>query len=264
MFQIILKIVEIYKKLFFFFCRNAIDEMEEDELQLWESMAQKTFTHMYEQQYGKIILHLQDNALFGEKALIENKPRAASVCTVQETDCMYLEKEDFDVLINQFKLFQQIKNNFLIQMFPIFNTLVTSGKVFERLCRFFVEDNTYHNQIIIREGQKFSNHNSKVYLIQEGEFRVFKSYKVQMMSDKKLFHYVTQTMSLGTLVKGEFFGEEVNQLQCKYNIYIHICENRTKIEFFCVFLQSLKQDEGCYIYSIQCQTFQGKIMSLEK
>lgn len=139
--------------------------MDEKELKLWEKRTEKLYEQKFEQNYGNIILYQQDNALFGEKALIENKPRAASICTVQETDCMYLEKRDFYVLVTQFKQFQQIKNNFLIQMFPVFNTLVTSGKQFERLCRFFVEDNSYHNQIVIKEGKKFSNATSRVYLI---------------------------------------------------------------------------------------------------
>lgn len=43
-------------------------------------------------EYGKIIAEVDEGALLGEKALIENKPRAATICTKTQCEFLILNK----------------------------------------------------------------------------------------------------------------------------------------------------------------------------
>ena len=46
---------------------------------------------------------------FGEKALLENKPRSATVIAKTDCDFMILYKKDFEVIISRFRKIQEKK-----------------------------------------------------------------------------------------------------------------------------------------------------------
>ncbi len=62
-------------------------------------ISEKDFLLFVESEYGKVILEMQTGDFFGEKALIENKPRALTVLAKSDCDLMVLEKKDFDIVI---------------------------------------------------------------------------------------------------------------------------------------------------------------------
>lgn len=48
--------------------------------------------------YGKLLQKLPPGKIVGEKALIDNKPRSATVVTMEESEFLILYKEDFEII----------------------------------------------------------------------------------------------------------------------------------------------------------------------
>jgi CRP-like cAMP-binding protein len=48
------------------------------------------------EKWGILLVKLQSGFLFGEKALVDNAPRAATALTMEDTELIYIEKSDFD------------------------------------------------------------------------------------------------------------------------------------------------------------------------
>ena len=81
---------------------------------------------------------MSDGDFFGERALSENKPRAATVFTTMDTHLAIINKNDFELVINDYRKIYKYKKDFLLKVFPFLKKLVVStGKVFERIIRFF-------------------------------------------------------------------------------------------------------------------------------
>jgi len=106
---------------------------------------------------------------FGELALIEDKPRAASIICNEPCYFGVLSKE---VFINILKVQEQEKQKERIAFFrsiPYFSkwTGITLSKFW-----YNSEENNYiRNQVVFKEGKKWD----KIYIIKTGEFELTKS-----------------------------------------------------------------------------------------
>ncbi|CAG9329582.1 unnamed protein product [Blepharisma stoltei] len=154
------------------------------------------------------VVQLGNGAAFGELALENSKPRAASVKCKVQTHFVVLEKSDYDHMIS--KLVREKRNqlvNFLHAL-PIFNKS-TKGTL-SKLTYNFKEKNYIKNQVVYREGEDADS----VYLIRQGEFAFYKRitverglsrYPKEIKSLNKDYSHQSQISILGV---GELFGEE--------------------------------------------------------
>ena len=56
-----------------------------------------------EKEYGTIVAEMNPGTIFGEKALVDNKPRAATIITKSDCEFLVIEKKDFELILNKFK-----------------------------------------------------------------------------------------------------------------------------------------------------------------
>lgn len=64
---------------------------QEDD-QMKNDIPESDFMTVLNEQYGKLVLEIGEGSLFGEKALIDNKPRAATICSKTHCECLILLK----------------------------------------------------------------------------------------------------------------------------------------------------------------------------
>lgn len=53
---------------------------------------------------SKVVMELKDNSYFGERALLESKPRAANVIAVKDCDCLCIDKAAFEEVLGPLKV----------------------------------------------------------------------------------------------------------------------------------------------------------------
>ena len=65
---------------------------QEDNNEKRNCISDNDFVTVLGMEYGNMILEIEEGALVGEKALIENKPRAATICTKSPCELLILLK----------------------------------------------------------------------------------------------------------------------------------------------------------------------------
>ncbi|KAL4461406.1 hypothetical protein ABPG73_017683 [Tetrahymena malaccensis] len=186
------------------------------------------------------IRDLNEGESFGELALIDKKPRSATVTCL--TDCHFItfDKISFDKIIKnqQIKQFKEellrLKKNYLFSRF--------SGNSLKTLYLLFQIIPYKKGDVIVKEGEK----SDKIYVVREGEFKVSRTAYIKIEADatsqlnvnqkKKesivvdvIYHKINLSYyfkQLGILGPNQSFGEEEFFTQEKRKVNV-VCLSRT-------------------------------------
>lgn len=158
-------------------------------------------------------------ASFGELALLDNRPRAATIKCREDCEFAILDKQHFNEILKekeQKKLYENV--DFL------FNMRVFHGLSFAALKSLFYHTNEMkiiRKQIIYRKGDDANS----IYIIREGEFLL--SIDVEIPIEEKCNEKlrlrkdkIVKTLELSILSPGQIFGEEEIMEKTKRNTTI--------------------------------------------
>ena len=154
------------------------------------------------------VLVYKDGDSFGELALIEKHPRAASIFTKTECHVAVLEKNDYNrILANLMKKRRNELIDFLKKQ-AIFRNWTKGSLLKISYC--FYEKKYTKDKIIFFEGQKIEF----LYLIKEGEVKLMKKIKVDLidanetMTKKTVYlkKFYSHKADIGLLSAGELLG----------------------------------------------------------
>ncbi|KAL4479216.1 hypothetical protein ABPG72_011428 [Tetrahymena utriculariae] len=172
------------------------------------------------------IRDLNEGESFGELALIDKKPRSATVSCL--TDCHFItfDKISFDKIIKnqQIKQFKEellrLKKNYLFSRF--------SGNSLKTLYLLFQIIPYKKGDVIVKEGER----SDKIYVVREGEFKVSRTAYIKIEADATSQLNVNQkkkesiVVDLGILGPNQSFGEEEFFTQEKRKVNV-VCLSRT-------------------------------------
>jgi len=133
---------------------------------------------------------LKEGDYFGERALLKQEPRAANVIASVDTECLVLDRIDFNSLLGP--LADVLNHNLgmrVIKSIPMLKGL--SKAEIKKLMNALDETSYKPGDLIIKEGDNATS----FYIIREGEATVTKSISA------------TETSDVGSLSAGDFFGE---------------------------------------------------------
>ena len=123
----------------------------------------------FEFMYLKAVTTLQNGVGFGELALLNDKPRAASILTLEDTHFALLEKEDFNKIMAKALRDKFAEQVAFLTAFPFLASLTRITK--EKLW-FMMKPTKYSiGQVVVSEGEELNN----IYLVESGEFEVSKN-----------------------------------------------------------------------------------------
>jgi CRP-like cAMP-binding protein len=134
---------------------------------------------------------------FGELALLQEKPRAASVFC--ETDCSFgvIDKEDYVRIIGRHQhRVLEAKISFLASL-TIFSGWTRHS--IAKLTYWMTEQDYVRHKTIFKE----SNPSDAVYIIQDGEFKLYQTIKT---AESNSLHHRRHKVHIATLGKGELLG----------------------------------------------------------
>ena len=165
--------------------------------------------------YGVVVDSVHKGGFFGERALIEDKPRGATVVTVTHCELLVITKDVFMSLKGRFDKKKNKILEFMIQSIPTLDQLV-SKTILEKLYYLFKEQRFEYGYNVITEDTKGEH----VYLLFDGECEIVKNIKVdKTMTFQSSMTQISPLIGLGktnsqqvmlyTIPKGTFFGEEV-------------------------------------------------------
>lgn len=117
----------------------------------------------------KEVATLKEDAAFGELALINDKPRAATIQWCEPTTFAVLTKADYKkVFLAIEKKIQNQKIQFL-KSIPYFSKWTSMA--LSKFAYYFTDKHYIRNQVVFKEGQKWDN----IYIVKSGEFELTKS-----------------------------------------------------------------------------------------
>ncbi len=185
----IIKIGELSSRFYIILKGRVQVQQEESHILVPEkSFEKQTQKHMIN------IAFLRRGDFFGEQSLLANSPNTSTIVTIEPTTLLSLDKSDFVLFANQFRMVQQKLNvafEFveLLEEMEVFREL-SSQRVREISVR--MKPGKYaKGELIINEGEE----GDAFYVIKKGIVDVFKNYDTddeQMLSEMK---------------RGEYFGE---------------------------------------------------------
>ncbi|CAI2377406.1 unnamed protein product [Moneuplotes crassus] len=154
------------------------------------------------------VAQLQKGQCFGDMALIDYKPRSATIKCI--TDCFFavVSKQDYKKIVG--KLYKKIRERIhnLIRGVPYFADLKMND--LKKLSAYFEEIEYIRNNTIIKQNEQADN----VYLVKEGEFEVLKLINYTQprnTSNDKILHKSKlkyQLAKVGQLGVGKIFGDQ--------------------------------------------------------
>ncbi|CAK88255.1 unnamed protein product (macronuclear) [Paramecium tetraurelia] len=154
------------------------------------------------EKYGETIRILKRGEGFGDKALLENVPRALTACAyTQDLFLLILKKDDFDLIRQQFIQQMKEKKSLIFTKFPVQGDY--SSKQLEHLAYSFDVEQFQKNCVLTVDGLP----KKSFYLIQYGDILIEK-----MIND--------QMTKICILTKGQLLGEEIVMNEdgcCEYN-----------------------------------------------
>ncbi|CAD8139671.1 unnamed protein product [Paramecium pentaurelia] len=180
--------------------------------------------------FGETVRILKRGDGFGDRALIENVPRALTACAfTEDLFLLILKKDDFDLIRQQFIQQMKEKKSLIFTKFPVQGDY--SSKQLEQLAYSFDVEQFQKNCVITRDGQ----HKKSFYLIQFGDILLEKVINDQMVK-------------ICILTKGQLLGEEIAMNEdgcCEYNAIVLSNEATLmvihKLEFLQKFPEECKQ-----------------------
>lgn len=142
--------------------------------------AKKNFTF----QVLQPVAECEGGYAFGELALLNDKPRSATVMTLEDTHFAILEKDDFKKIMAK-----SLRNKFAAQVsflskFPFLSGMTRITK--EKLGYLMKKTKYTHGQVILSEGEDVKS----LYLIESGEFEINKKVFLEKKRDSTLAYYL--------------------------------------------------------------------------
>lgn len=123
----------------------------------------------FEFMFLKAVTTLNNGIGFGELALLNDKPRAATILTLEDTHFALLEKDDFNKIMAKALRDKFAEQVAFLTAFPFLSNLTRITK--EKLC-FMMKPTKYtFGQVVINEGEELNN----IFLVESGEFEVSKN-----------------------------------------------------------------------------------------
>ncbi|CAG9333735.1 unnamed protein product [Blepharisma stoltei] len=156
-----------------------------------------------------LIAEIGDGESFGERSLLLGTKRAATVIAVEDCSLGVLVASDYKKILESF---MEDRYNVLIEMLrhlPMFKD--QSLNYLQRFTYYFKSKKVKKRQIIFQEGDPAD----KVYLIQDGEFSLFRTLTVSIKSSKPFpeksplkTKNISKQSPIAILSIGTMFGEE--------------------------------------------------------
>ncbi|CAI2383968.1 unnamed protein product [Moneuplotes crassus] len=150
--------------------------------------------------YLTCVKTLKSGDQFGELALLNSKPRAATIMTVEDTSLAVLSKKGFDRNLKNSentKLEREIKE---LNNFGIFKNLTRTSK--SKLVKCIVKEEIKKGQYLCKENEE----NVYLYIIKEGKFEIQKELSINL--DTGMANYTPLYLSTRELKKHkDFFGD---------------------------------------------------------
>jgi len=144
---------------------------------------------------------------FGELALLDNRPRAATIKCREDCEFAVLDKQYFNDILKekeQKKLFENVDFLSSMKVFHDFSFAALKSLFYHTL-----EIKTFRKQVIYRKGDDPHS----VYIIREGEFLMSLDVEIPMkdlLTDRNGIKkdYIVKTLEMSLLGPGYIFGEE--------------------------------------------------------
>ena len=153
------------KNVIFSIQEKHLDRTNKDDLNIINEL-KKVSKRLYTVKRLKAVVQLHDGAAFGELALINNKPRAATITSIEPCHVAYLNRSDFRVILGQILKKEQLEKVKVLAKFPILNT--QGGGIMLKL-QYKIKLLEYtKGEIVYHEGDLAD----KLYFIEDGEFQV--------------------------------------------------------------------------------------------
>ena len=155
---------------------------------------------------------------FGELALLEgvSQARKATIASKPGCPCHFatLERQPFREILIHFSKAVDEQIEFL-ELMPFFKYVNWSRRSIQQWLKFFEMKVYSMNHVLYKEGDPCDD----IYLIKSGEVRCTKSVEIKdkknsfMFDEDNVLHpsqatLVTKQVELGSVIKGQFFGEE--------------------------------------------------------
>ncbi|EAS00751.1 cyclic nucleotide-binding domain protein (macronuclear) [Tetrahymena thermophila SB210] len=175
------------------------------------------------------VKELGDGSAFGELALLNNKPRLATIKTLRETHVATLSKENFNKILKEHEEQKIMKEIQFFEKVPAFKDF--NQKQIRYLCLNNKTLETQKNEVIYDEKDPCDC----IYVIKEGEFEVYKSVEKQVdqkeeimkqsilsmsVLNKNSSQKISKQIKIKVLTTGEICGEEffLNKKQREFKL----------------------------------------------
>ena len=158
--------------------------------------------------FHKEVLEYTDGSSFGELALKDNKPRAASILAKSDCHFAVLDKQNYNRILASILLKKQNELVELLRNQSFFKNL-TRGSIL-KLSYCFEEKTVKKDQVLYKEGDT----NNFLFLIREGELKLSQNVKIDMIDPNDpmtkgmifLRKFVYRKADIGIVTTGELLG----------------------------------------------------------
>lgn len=156
-----------------------------------------------------LIAEISDGESFGERSLLLGVPRAATILSLEDCSLGVLEQNDYKKILESFMEERYVAIIEMLRHLPMLKH--QSNNYLQRLTYYFRSRKVKKRQIIYKEGEVAD----EVYLIQHGEFSLFKKFTISLRSEKNFpeksplkERKISKQNPIAILSKGTMFGEE--------------------------------------------------------
>ncbi|KAL4463231.1 hypothetical protein ABPG74_007232 [Tetrahymena malaccensis] len=151
---------------------------------------------------------LKSGETFGELAIIDSKPRGATIVCLEDCDFIVFEKNSFIKILKDQET-QKLRNE-INQLTKIYLFKDFSLNLLKNLYLLFSVNSYQRGDVIYREGEE----SDKLYIIREGEFKISKKFeynldevKVNKLNNNEKMKKV-KVLDIGLIGKFQSLGEE--------------------------------------------------------
>ena len=178
----------------------------------------------------KEVLTYKDGSTFGELALTDNKPRAASIQTNTESHFAVLDKFNYNRILSSLLNSKRTELIEYLKQHSYFKQLTKVSLLKLSYC--FEEKNLTKDQIIFKEGDQLEY----IYFIKEGEVKLSRNIKIQIIDSSEpvtkgtlfLKKHCWKKADIGILESGGLIG--INDLESeKHSATCRVLSKHAKI-----------------------------------
>lgn len=180
------------------------------------------------EQHLKEIMVLKSGSSFGDLALIEDKPRSATVLTKTECYFAVLTKNDYQRILANIMKNQKLDLVNFLQVQPMFKNF-TKGSL-KKMSYCFEELRYTKEQVVYEEGAKIDF----LFLIKEGEIKISKKFgmtKVEFDSWGKYKDLLNKKFSQNAQISVQGQGEFLGIYEIDKGVYENsaVCKSKTAV-----------------------------------